>query len=59
MNAKPELRPTIEQFTDTLRPVVAQLCDSDDCGVPAAFDDPESLLDEEIDITKIGANLKI
>lgn len=58
--AAPEERPTIEQFTDVLRPVVEQLCPSDGS---AAVEDPSEdygdFADDDIDVSLVGSNLVI
>lgn len=58
--AAPEERPTIEQFTDVLRPIVEQLCASEGS---AAVEDPVEDLgdfdDDDIDYSLVGSNLVI
>ena len=58
--AAPEERPTIEQFTDVLRPIVEELCA---CDGSAAVEDPVQdygdFGDDDIDVSLVGSDLVI
>ena len=58
--AAPEERPTIEQFTDVLRPIVEQLCPSDgSTAVEDPVEDYGDFGDDDIDVSLVGSNLVI